>query len=275
MGFSLWRLLKEISLAAVLVQYGAEGQTSSKSTATSKTISSQSTIITGSPFQGFAIADAMTTPVSCLGGEVFVTSGKYAACCATTASSCAIATACKRNAVVYQGGKTSDCGPLQCHLREIFSKYGDEEPAFTQPRCAGIEEIDTLYQSVPMTSRLVLPLVAADATTTAADGSPIETGLPAPTTPTAVNGNSPSSNLSFTILGAVLGSVGALALIIFAFWFGQKQGISKSGKSAYEMKTLSETQVSGSTSATSFGGDMRLGPSNISGPSAIAATHST
>ncbi|KAI1086812.1 hypothetical protein F5B19DRAFT_110024 [Rostrohypoxylon terebratum] len=159
---------------------------------------------------------------------------------------------------------------MQCHLRRIFSAYGDKEAALIQPRCVSIEEIDTLYQSVPMTSRLVLPLVAADATATAANGSPIEIGLPVPTTPTVVNGNSPSSNLSTTILGAVFG---ALALVIFVYWCEQKHEIAKGGmgsRSVYEMKNIPE-----STSSANLGGDTRLGPSNISGPTAIASTNNT
>ncbi|KAI1455442.1 hypothetical protein F4805DRAFT_436194 [Annulohypoxylon moriforme] len=211
-------------------------------------------------------------PVSCPSGEVFVTSAKYVACCATTASSCAFATACRENAVVYKNKETSDCGPLQCHLREIFSAYGDKEPAFTQPLCAGVGEIDTLYQSVPMTSRLILPLIAADATTAvAAESSPIETG-PAPT---AVSSDSSPSTINATVLGAIFGGIGGLALIVFAFWYGRKQGTAKrasKGKGVYEMKTLSASQTTENISSASFEADRRFGPANISGPSAIAGT---
>ncbi|KAI1206353.1 uncharacterized protein F4807DRAFT_470305 [Annulohypoxylon truncatum] len=268
----MWRSLKAITLAAVLAQYSVHGQSSSRSKATSKTTSSPSVVITGGPFQGFIIADTATTPVSCPSGEVFVTSAKYAACCATTALPCAIATNCKENAIIYKNGKASDCGPLQCHLRQIFLAYGDKEPAFTQPLCAGVE-IDTLYQTVPMTSRLTLPLVAVDATTAVVtDGSPIETG---PATPTIVNSEPSSSNFDAVILGAVFGGLGILALIVFAFWYGRKEGIAKmgsEGKGAYEMKVLSETERTANVSFASLEADPKLTPLNISGRSAISGT---
>ncbi|KAI0884121.1 uncharacterized protein GGS22DRAFT_19382 [Annulohypoxylon maeteangense] len=158
-------------------------------------------------------------------------------------------------------------------MRQIYSAYGDKEPAFTQPICAGAEEKVKLYQAVPMTSRLILPLVAVDATMAATmDVSPIETG---PAAPTNESSNPSPSNLNPTILGAVFGGIGGLALIVFAFWYGRKQGIEKrasKGKSVYEMKTFSATQTPENISSVSFEANPRLGPSKISGPSAIAGT---
>ncbi|KAI2464249.1 hypothetical protein F4781DRAFT_436625 [Annulohypoxylon bovei var. microspora] len=262
MGVSIWWFWKSVSFAVMLLQHGVEGQSSSETKAISKTTSSPSTTITGGPFQGFLVGGATTTPISCPSGEAFVTHARYVACCATTTSSCALATACSQNAIVYRKGKTSDCGPLQCHLRKIFSEYGDKEPAFIQPICAGAEGIDTLYQAVPMTSRLIFPLVAADATTAATTyDSSIETGLGAPTNIASDS----SSNLNATILGAVFGGIGILALIVFAFWYGRMQGIAKKaskGKGVYEMKTLSATRTSENTPSASLEGDPRLGSSN-------------
>ncbi|KAI0139562.1 hypothetical protein F4776DRAFT_662515 [Hypoxylon sp. NC0597] len=269
-------LRKAALLAAALVQYGVLGQSETRTSGT-KTSNSPSATITGAPFEGFIIADSTTIPVSCSSGEVFITSASFAACCATTSSTCAIATACKDNAVAFENGARSDCGPLRCHSRKIYSTYGEEDPAFIEAICASAGEIDTLYRAVPMTSQLILPLAGADSTTVvSADGIPVPTASAASTTTGNNESNGSSSNTDVIILVSVLGGIAALGLIIFAFWYGRKRGEAKKGaesRGAYEMKMLSQITTSESLPRSGPEVVLNWGAANLSGPLALSYTH--
>ncbi|KAI1407397.1 hypothetical protein F5Y13DRAFT_206436 [Hypoxylon sp. FL1857] len=263
-------------LVTVLVQSGVLGQSQTRTSET-KTIKPPATI-TGVPFEGFIIADTTTIPISCPSGEVFTTSASFAACCATTSSSCAFATACKDNAVVFENGASSNCGPLQCHSRKIFSTYGAGNPAFIEAVCASAGEVDTIYQAVPMTSKLILPLAAAGTTmAVSAEDTPTPTAPEEPNNTGNNNSNgSSSSNINVIILASVLGGIIALGLIIFAFWYGRKRGAAKQaaeGKGVYEMKILSQLGTSESLPPRGPEAVSNWGPANLSGPLALSYTH--
>ncbi|KAI0835805.1 hypothetical protein F5Y06DRAFT_305750 [Hypoxylon sp. FL0890] len=271
-------ILRRAALFSVaLLQPGVLGESQTR-TPEAKTTTSSSATITGVPFEGFIVADTTIIPVSCSNGEVFTTSSSFAACCATTTSSCAFATACKDNAVVFEDGASSNCGPLQCHSRKIFSTYGAGDPAFIEAACASSGQIDILYRAVTMTSKLVLPLVAADSTiaVVTADGAPTATAPGAPTNTGDNSSNGSSSNTNVIILASVLGGVTALSLIIFAFWYGRKRGAAEKmaeAKAVYEMKIFSQIGTSTSLPSGGAGAVSNWEPSNLSGPLALSYSH--
>ncbi|KAI4859544.1 hypothetical protein F4820DRAFT_157821 [Hypoxylon rubiginosum] len=217
-------------LAAPFVQYGVLGQSATITSPPSPTI-------TADPFRGYAVAETTTIPIYCPSGEIFTTSAGFAACCASTSTQCAFATACKDNAIVFKDGATSNCGPLRCQSLKIFPTFPADGSALIEPVCAGAGEVSTLFRAMPLTSKLVLPLTAVGSTAAiAAEAAATATSsgtTPAPTAPaTAVAGSdasnaSSSPNFIIAIVGAILGTMIFVALVLLALMYGRKRGNTK------------------------------------------------
>ncbi|KAI1377168.1 hypothetical protein F4677DRAFT_444972 [Hypoxylon crocopeplum] len=263
-------------LGAVLGQYGVLGQSEIKTT------SPPSPLITGDPFQGFAIADTTTKPIYCPSGQVFFTSSSFAARCASTSSQCSIATACKDNAVVFRDGATSNCGPLQCQSRKIFATVRVDKPAFVEPLCASVGELDTLFRVAPMASKLVFPLIAADSITGVTAASSIQltipsaTGNPTPAKPAispnaggSVSNQPSSPNLTIAVVAAILGTLALITLILIASWCGRRQGKAKENaenRNLGEWKSRPETRSSMHSSPAGYEAGRKGRSPSPSGP---------
>ncbi|KAI1767864.1 hypothetical protein GGR53DRAFT_49260 [Hypoxylon sp. FL1150] len=160
MRLSHHRLRSAALLVAPFAQFVVLGQPT-------RTTTSPSPTITGDPFRGFAIAETKSkspleygrisshdsritsaTPIYCPSGELFTTSAGFAACRASTTTQFAFATACKDNAIAFEDGATSNCGPLKCQSRRIFPTFPANGSALVEPVCAGVGEVETLFRAV-------------------------------------------------------------------------------------------------------------------------------
>ncbi|KAI0095983.1 hypothetical protein F4814DRAFT_179063 [Daldinia grandis] len=257
MSMMKWRVAL---LIASFGRWGVMGQSGPSTTTTGRPspVTARASATTKDPFVGFVVASGTTKPIYCPDGDVFTTSAKFAACCASTASSCAIATGCEDNAMAYSKGATSNCGPMRCQTRQIFSTYGIGDPVL-MPLCASSGEIELLYRTVPTTSSLALPLTAVD-TTGALSTRPAmmvtimgANGYPDPVA-TAVQANqdthastdSLSPNLVGIIVGSTFGSAAIVALAVVAFLYGRRQDREKRATQNHERnwKTRPETPES-------------------------------
>ncbi|KAI1805068.1 hypothetical protein F4811DRAFT_247909 [Daldinia bambusicola] len=231
-----WRIAL---LIASFGGWGVKGQSKNLTPSTTTTnnpspITARASSITKDPFVGFVVVSATTKPIYCPDGQIFTTSSKYAGCCASTASSCAFATGCEDNAMLYSKGVTSNCGPLNCQTRQIFPTYGIGDPAL-MPLCASSGEVDLLYRTVPTTSSLALPLTATDTTGALATRPPMMVtimngngyAMGAEAAGQGGNGAHESDDLSPKVVGIIVGSVfGSVAIILLAavaFFYGRRQ----------------------------------------------------
>ncbi|KAI1463375.1 uncharacterized protein F4812DRAFT_463710 [Daldinia caldariorum] len=246
-----WRIAL---LIASFGGWGVVGQSENLTPSTTTTnnaspITAPASSITKDPFVGFVIVSATTKPIYCPDGQIFTTSSKYAGCCASTASSCAFATGCEDNAMIYSKGVTSNCGPMNCQTRQIFPTYGIGDPAL-MPLCASSGEVNLLYRTVPTTSRLALPLTAADTTGALATRPPMMVSVMneggAEATGQGANGAKGSDDLSPKAVGIIVGSVfGSMAIILLgavAFFYGRRQEREKrAARNGTSWKMPSET----------------------------------
>ncbi|KAI0378541.1 hypothetical protein F5Y04DRAFT_146832 [Hypomontagnella monticulosa] len=245
-----WRLWQAALLATAFALCGVEAQSQATTT------SSPPPTRTGDSFQGFIIAKTTTQPILCPSGQVFATSSRFAGCCASTSSPCALATGCKDNALVFADGEPSDCGPLQCRTRKIFATPGAKDPMFVEPVCAGVGETDTLYRVAPLTSQLVLPLTAVGSAAAEETGVTMMLTILGPggsVAPTAAastssgDNQSASQNVPLIIVASIVGAMAVMALIAFAFYFGRRHGKANrdhESRGAPDWKTRAESRAS-------------------------------
>ena len=88
--------------AAALVTTLLPGGASAASTSSTLTTTTKRVTTTGKNFQGWYTAGSLTTALNCAPSESFVTSGAFAACCATAQTGrCTIGTGCNGATIFY------------------------------------------------------------------------------------------------------------------------------------------------------------------------------